>query len=74
MMARVVKRARLNACMQHAQATLSTLVVGEHRAGQLMPSTMNTMAAAQEVGADITLLLAGSPPQSPMNVGGIEMT
>ena len=69
MLPSVVKRVHLHACMQHAQAMLSTLVVGEHRAGTLMPSTLNTMAAAQELEADVTLLLAGSLPQPPIQDG-----
>jgi electron transfer flavoprotein alpha subunit len=46
------------------QASLSTLVVAEHNAGVLDPSTLATVTAAVALGGDITLLVAGGDCQA----------
>lgn len=39
---------------------MRSLVIAEHDAGQLKPATLTTMAAAQQLDAEIDILLAGS--------------
>ncbi|HEY7776644.1 MAG TPA: electron transfer flavoprotein subunit alpha/FixB family protein, partial [Kineobactrum sp.] len=39
---------------------MSTLVIAEHDNSSLKPSTLNAVAAAQAMGADITILVAGA--------------
>ena len=39
---------------------MSTLILAEHEAGALRPATLNVVAAASQVGNDVTLLVAGS--------------
>ena len=46
---------------------MSILVIGEHDNDELKPSTLNTVTAAQELGDEIDLLIAGrivAPQQS----------
>ncbi len=44
---------------------MSILVIAEHDNSELKPSTLNTVAAAKEIGGDIAVLVAGS------NCGGV---
>ena len=39
---------------------MSILVIGEHDNNELKPSTLNTVTAAQELGGEIELLIAGA--------------
>jgi electron transfer flavoprotein alpha subunit len=39
---------------------MTTLVIAEHDNNELKPVTLNTLAAAQEIGEDVHLLIAGS--------------
>ena len=39
---------------------MSILVIGEHDNDELKPSTLNTVTAAQELGDEIDLLVAGA--------------
>ena len=39
---------------------MAVLVLAEHDDAALKPSTLNTIAAAQRIGGDITVLVAGS--------------
>ena len=39
---------------------MSILVIAEHDNTNLKGATLNTLAAAKEIGSDITLLVAGS--------------
>lgn len=39
---------------------MSTLILAEHEAGALRPATLNVVAAAGQLGNDVTLLVAGS--------------
>ena len=39
---------------------MSILVVADHDNAALQPATLNTIAAATEIGGDITVLVAGS--------------
>ena len=38
---------------------MSTLVIAEHDNASLKPATLNTVTAAQALGADIDILVAG---------------
>ena len=39
---------------------MAILVIGEHDNSELKPSTLNAVTAAQQLGAEIDLLVAGS--------------
>ncbi len=39
---------------------MSTLILAEHEGGALRPATLNVVAAATQIGNDVTLLVAGS--------------
>ena len=39
---------------------MATLIVAEHDNSELKPATLNAVAAAQAIGGDMTLLVAGS--------------
>ncbi len=39
---------------------MSILVIAEHDNAALKPSTLNTIAAAHEIGGDVAVLVAGS--------------
>ncbi|HAN26222.1 MAG TPA: electron transfer flavoprotein subunit alpha, partial [Haliea salexigens] len=39
---------------------MSTLVIAEHDNGSLKPATLNAVTAAQALGADIDILVAGA--------------
>jgi electron transfer flavoprotein alpha subunit len=43
---------------------MSILVIAEHDNANLKGATLNTVAAAKEIGSDITLLVAGSDTAS----------
>lgn len=46
---------------------MTTLVIAEHDGGSIKATTLDTVAAAQKIGADVHLLVAGSdvhPPTS----------
>jgi len=43
---------------------MSILVIAEHDNVNLKGATLNTVAAAKEIGSDITLLVAGSDTSS----------
>ncbi|WP_028117253.1 electron transfer flavoprotein subunit alpha/FixB family protein [Ferrimonas senticii] len=43
---------------------MTTLVIAEHDNAELKPATLNTVAAANAIGSDITLLVAGSGCQA----------
>lgn len=43
---------------------MTILVVAEHDNQELKPVTLNTLAAAQQIGGDIVLLVAGHNCQS----------
>jgi electron transfer flavoprotein alpha subunit len=38
----------------------STLIVAEHNDEALLPSTLNTITAAKQLGGDVSCLVAGS--------------
>ena len=43
---------------------MSILVIAEHDNSNLKGATLNTVAAAKEIGSDITLLIAGTSADS----------
>lgn len=43
---------------------MTTLVIAEHDGGSIKATTLNTVAAAQKIGADVHLLVAGSDVQA----------
>ncbi|WP_333993239.1 electron transfer flavoprotein subunit alpha/FixB family protein [Burkholderia orbicola] len=47
---------------------MTTLVIAEHDGGSIKATTLNTVAAAQKIGADVHLLVAGSDVQADAQV------
>ncbi|MDO6557974.1 electron transfer flavoprotein subunit alpha/FixB family protein [Paraglaciecola chathamensis] len=50
---------------------MTTLVVAEHDNQELKPVTLNTLAAAQQIGGDIVLLVAGHNCQSVVDAASV---